>query len=173
MRFQHNEEVSILNEAGIYRVQRAEGTFLWLEDEHGFDRKVSVEFVVRRKQIHVNKVPIKDDLSANSPRKSNKNEEIPSVDLHHHELNLDERFLGKHGILVAQIDAFKRFCNQMIQLKTKRFRVVHGIGEGRLKTELRALVQGQAGLSMHDDQVSRGKVGASLIEIQTSVAKPF
>jgi hypothetical protein len=173
MRFQHNEEVSILNEAGIYRVQRAEGTFLWLEDEHGFDRKVSVEFVVRRKQIHVNKVPIKDDLSANSSRKSNKNEEIPSIDLHHHELNLDERFLGKHGILVAQIDAFKRFCNQMIQLKTKRFRVVHGIGEGRLKTELRALVQGQAGLSMHDDQVSRGKVGASLIEIQTSVAKPF
>jgi len=173
MRFQHNEEVSILNEAGIYRVQRAEGTFLWLEDEHGFDRKVLVEFVVRRKQIHVNKVPIKDDLSANSSRKSNKNEEIPSIDLHHHELNLDERFLGKHDILVAQIDAFKRFCNQMIQLKTKRFRVVHGIGEGRLKTELRTLILGKDGLSMHDDQVSRGKVGASLIEIQTSVAKPF
>jgi len=81
--------------------------------------------------------------------------------------------LGKHDILVAQIDAFKRFCNQMIQLKTKRFRVVHGIGEGRLKTELRTLILGKDGLSMHDDQVSRGKVGASLIEIQTSVAKPF
>ena len=173
MIFQLNEEVSILNEAGIYRVLRAEGTFLWLMDEHGFDRKVSIEFVVRRLQIPVQKVPNKDHLAMNSSKKSIKNEEIPSIDLHHHELNLDERFLSKHDILVAQTDAFKRFCNQMIQTKVKRFRVVHGIGEGRLKTELRVLVQGKDGLSMHDDQVTRGKVGASLIEIQTSIARPF
>jgi hypothetical protein len=173
MNFQQFEEVSILNESGLFRVLRAEGLFLYLEDEHGFERKVSVEFVVRRKQIQVNKVPFKDDVSATSSKKSNKNEEIPSIDLHHHELNLDERFLSKHDILTAQTDAFKRFCNQMIQTKVKRFRVVHGIGEGRLKTELRVLVQVQAGLSMHDDQVTRGKVGASLIEIQTSVARPF
>jgi hypothetical protein len=173
MNFQQFEEVSILNESGLFRVLRAEGLFLYLEDEHGFERKVSVDFVVRRKQIQVNKVPFKDDVSATSSKKSNKNEEIPSIDLHHHELNLDERFLSKHDILTAQTDAFKRFCNQMIQTKVKRFRVVHGIGEGRLKTELRVLVQGQAGLSMHDDQVTRGKVGASLIEIQTSIARPF
>lgn len=162
-----------MNESGLFRVLRAEGTFLFLEDEHGFERKVSVEFVVRRKQIQVNKVPIKDGLSSARSRKSTKNEEIPSIDLHHHELNLDERNLGKHDILVAQIDAFKRFSNQMIQTKIKRFRVVHGIGEGRLKTELRVLVQGKDGLSMHDDQVTRGKVGASMIEIQTSIARPF
>ena len=173
MVFQLNEEVSILNEAGIYRVLRAEGTFLWLMDEHGFDRKVSIEFVVRRLQIPVQKVPNKDHLAMNSSKKSIKNEEIPSIDLHHHELNLDERNLSKHEILTAQLDAFKRFCNQMIHLKTKRFRVVHGIGEGRLKTELQTLVHVKAGLSMHDDQVTRGKVGASMIEIQTSVAKPF
>jgi len=173
MNFQLYEEVSILNESGLFRVLRAEGTFLFLEDEHGFERKVSVEFVVRRKQIQVNKVPIKDGLSSATSNKSNKNEEMPFIDLHHHELNLDERHLGKHDILVAQINAFKRFSNQMIQTKVKRFRVVHGIGEGRLKTELRILVQGQAGLSMHDDQVTRGKVGASLIEIQTSIARPF
>ena len=61
----------------------------------------------------------------------------------------------------------------MILAKTRRFRVVHGIGEGKLKLELRTLVQGKEGLSMHDDQVSRGKVGASLIEIQSSTARPF
>jgi dsDNA-specific endonuclease/ATPase MutS2 len=81
--------------------------------------------------------------------------------------------LSKHDILTAQLNAFKRFSNQMIQLKVKRFRVVHGIGEGRLKLELRTLVQGKDGMSMHDDQVSRGKVGASLIEIQTSIARHF
>jgi hypothetical protein len=173
MNFQQYEEVSILNESGLFRVLRAEGLFLYLEDEHGFERKVSVEFVVRRKQIQVNKIPVKDGLSSASSKKSNKNEDTPSIDLHHHELNLDERFLSKHAILMAQTDAFKRFCNQMIQTKVKRFRVVHGIGEGRLKTELRVLVQGQAGLSMHDDQVTRGKVGASMVEIQTSIARPF
>ncbi|MFM6935007.1 MAG: hypothetical protein ACKOXP_06155 [Flavobacteriales bacterium] len=173
MLFQAFEEVSILNESGVFRVLRAEGTFLFLEDEHGFERKVSLEFIVRRKQITVDKVPAKDRVSSPSTRKSMKNEPIPSVDLHHHELNLDERNLSKHDILEAQITAFKRFSNQMIQLKTKRFRVVHGIGEGRLKSELRILIQGKDGLSMHDDQVTRGKVGASLIEIQTSIAKPF
>lgn len=173
MHFQQNEEVSILNEAGIYRVIRAEGTFLWLEDEHGFERKVAVEFVVRRKQINVEKVTNKDNATVHSSKKALKNELIPSIDLHHHELNLDERFLSKHDILMAQTDAFKRFCNQMIQTKVKRFRVVHGIGEGKLKMELRTLVQGKDGLSMHDDQVTRGKVGASLIEIQLSVARPY
>jgi hypothetical protein len=173
MHFQQHEEVSILNEAGIFRVLRAEGTFLWLEDEHGFDRKVAVEFVVRRKQINVQKVTNKDNSAVHSSKKAVKNEQIPSIDLHHHELNLDERFLSKHEILTAQLDSFKQFCNRMIQLKTKRFRVVHGIGEGKLKMELRTLVQGKNGLSMHDDQVTRGKVGASLIEIQLSIARPF
>lgn len=173
MNFQQYEEVSILNESGIYRVLRAEGAFLCLEDEHGFERKVSLEFVVRRKQMNVQKVPNKDQSNINSSKKSNKNEVIPSIDLHHHELNLDERFLSKHEILIAQLDSFKQFCNRMIQLKAKRFRVVHGIGEGKLKMELRTLVQGKEGLSMHDDQVTRGKVGASLIEIQLSVARPY
>ena len=51
MNFQQFEEVSILNESGLFRVLRAEGLFLYLEDEHGFERKVSLEFIVRRKQI--------------------------------------------------------------------------------------------------------------------------
>ncbi len=173
MNFQQYEEVSILNESGVYRVIRAEGAFLCLEDEHGFERKVSLEFVVRRVQMTVNKVPNKDQSNINLSKKSIKNEVIPSIDLHHHELNLDERFLSKHEILIAQLSAFKYFCNQMIQTKKKRFRVVHGIGEGKLKMELRTLVLGKDGLSMHDDQVTRGKVGASLIEIQSSIARPF
>lgn len=173
MFFQQFEEVSILNETGVYRVVRAEDTFLWLEDEHGFERKVSVQFVVRRKQIKVEKVPQKDLQKLAKPTLTASVENIPSIDLHHHELQLDERYLSKHDILTAQIDAFKRYCNQMIHLKIKRFRVVHGIGEGRLKSELRILVQGRDGLTMHDDQVTRGKVGASLIEIQTSVAQKF
>ncbi len=173
MNFQQFEEVSILNESGVYRVIRAEGAFLCLEDEHGFERKVSLEFVVRRVQMNVHKVPNKDHVNINHSKKSVKNEVIPSIDLHHHELNLDERFLSKHDILTAQLNAFKYFCNQMIQTKKKRFRVVHGIGEGKLKMELRTLVQGKDGLSMHDDQVTRGKVGASLIEIQSSIARPF
>ena len=173
MNFQQFEEVSILNESGLFRVLRAEGSFLCLEDEHGLERKIAIEFVVRRKQIQVHKVPMKDHVVSNISKKSSRTEQIPSIDLHHHELNLDERFLSKYDILVAQTDAFKRFCNQMIQTKVKRFRVVHGIGEGRLKTELRVLGQGKDGLSMHDDQVTRGKVGASLIEIQTSIARPF
>ena len=173
MNFHQFEEVSILNESGVFRVIRAEGTFLCLEDEHGFERKVSLEFVVRRVQMNVLKVPNKDESNSNFTKKASKNAVIPSIDLHHHELNLDERFLSKHEILTSQLIAFKYFCNQMILAKTRRFRVVHGIGEGKLKLELRTLVQGKEGLSMHDDQVSRGKVGASLIEIQSSIARPF
>jgi hypothetical protein len=173
MHFQQFEEVSILNESGLYRVLRAEGAFLFLEDEHGFERKVALEFVVRRQKIQVNKVVVKDVNETINTNKAVKNQEIPSIDLHHHELNLDDQMLSKHDILTAQLNAFKRFSNQMIQLKVKRFRVVHGIGEGRLKLELRTLVQGKDGMSMHDDQVSRGKVGASLIEIQTSIARHF
>ena len=173
MQFEPLEEVSILNESGIYRVLRIEAAFFYLLDEHDFERKVSHEFVVRRQKFQVNKIIQKDETERNTTKKAVKNQEIPSIDLHHHALNLDERILTKHEILTAQTDAFKHFCNLMIQKKVKRFRVVHGIGEGRLKSELRTLIHGKEGISMHDDQVSRGRVGASLVEIQTSIARNF
>jgi hypothetical protein len=81
MNFQQFEEVSILNESGLFRVLRAEGTFLCLEDEHGFERKVSLEFVVRRKEILVNKVPIKDHVYSSVSKKSNRNEQMPLNDI--------------------------------------------------------------------------------------------
>jgi hypothetical protein len=61
----------------------------------------------------------------------------------------------------------------MIQNKTTKFRVIHGIGEGKLKSEIRSLIESRVGFTMHDDNIVNGKVGASLIEMQVTKVIPF
>jgi hypothetical protein len=61
----------------------------------------------------------------------------------------------------------------MIQKKTNRFIVIHGVGEGKLIQEIRFLIQSKEGFSLHDANYSPRGVGASFIEIQLSKATPF
>ena len=61
----------------------------------------------------------------------------------------------------------------MIAQRQTRFRVVHGIGNGILRQEIRAIISGRKGFQLHDDQVSFGRVGASLVEIRLNEVEKF
>ena len=61
----------------------------------------------------------------------------------------------------------------MLTERQSKFVVIHGAGEGKLKSEIQSLLQSKKGFRMHDKHISNGKVGASLIEVFLSEADKF
>jgi hypothetical protein len=172
-RYSIDEKVSLLNETGIFIVKKIHFENLTVEDEFGFERIVETKFVVKRRLILVDQIQEKDRVSAQKLKSESKLTSFPEIDLHIENLISNDSQLSPHDIFTIQIQEFKRFANKMIEKKVTKFRVIHGIGEGKLKSEIRSLINLRAGFSIHDDNFVNGKVGASLIEMQVTKVNPF
>jgi hypothetical protein len=174
MIFEVGQEVSILHETGVFIVLKIEESNLVLQDEFGFTQQMAKHFVVARKSIASHKIVIKDEQIAakHTSAKQAVLKEIPTIDLHAEALGLSAQ-LQAHDLFLAQMSAFKKFCNLQYQQRTQKFKVIHGAGEGKLKQEINLLVQAKVGLQMHDAQWHNGAVGASIIEMILSKFERF
>jgi hypothetical protein len=173
MMFEVGQEVSILHEIGVFKVLEIEIGSLTLQDEFGFSQKIAPHLVVARKAVSTVKLIVKDNTNSvpTSTKKAPQKSE-PIIDLHADALGLSAQ-MQAHDLLLAQMSAFKKFCNLQHQQRIQKFKVIHGAGEGRLKQEIRLLVQGKEGLQMHDAQWHHGAVGASIIEMILSKFERF
>ncbi len=66
-----------------------------------------------------------------------KTKELVEIDLHIHELIDDESGLSKKELLDIQIDKLKSEMDDAIKTGVKRIVFIHGVGNGRLKMEVR------------------------------------
>jgi hypothetical protein len=170
------QQVSVLRESGIFTIQEIQKTQLVLTDENGFSYTYTHDLVVARQAIEVHKIKYKDENPSSHTHRqkpsSAKDNALPSIDLHAEVLGLPLYYTA-HEVLCAQIVAFQRFCNQQFYSRKAKFLVIHGVGEGRLKKEIKQLVLSHGGMSMNDAQWSNGTVGASRIELVMSAFEPF
>ena len=170
------QQVSVLREAGVYRIKEIYKDALLLEDEFGFSYRFAFDVVVPRQAIPTDNISKKDlDSSGNSRVQkppTTKENALPSIDLHAEELGLPAQ-LPAHDVLLAQLQAFRQFCNRQARARQAKFIVIHGAGEGRLKQEIKQVVLSRTGMSMHDAQWSNGSVGASRIELILHTFLPF
>jgi hypothetical protein len=171
--FQVGEQVSIIDETGVFVIKEIHLQKMKIEDEFGFERIIELRSVVKRRAINSDRVQQKDQFINNQLKVNPKVSSLPEIDLHIESLIPIDSQMSAHEKFTLQINQFKRFTNQMIQRKVTRFRVIHGIGEGKLKSEIRSLLQNRAGFTMHDYQIANGKVGASIIEMQVTKVIPF
>ncbi len=171
MMFELGQEVSLLHEVGIFVVKSIELHEFVVQDEFGFEQRVAVKYVVPRKPIEAKVVVIKKEDQSRPKTNAGKAQESV-IDLHAEALDLPTT-LQTHELLLAQLSAFKKFCNLQFQQRKARFKVIHGSGEGRLKHEISVLVNAKPGLQMHDAQWHNGQVGASYIEMKLSKFEPF
>ena len=167
------EKVSILEEAGVYTIKEILSGSVKIEDEFGFEQLIETKFVVKRRMISVHQIQLKDTNSGLSAKNETKTDSLPEIDLHIENLVSTDSQMSAHEKFILQVEQFKRFTNRMIQRKVTKFRVIHGVGEGKLKLELRMLIQSRVGFTIHDDNIANGKVGASLIEMQVTKVVPF
>ncbi len=89
--------------------------------------------VIRNKQLGSKET----DKAAVSKQKKERFEEEKVIDLHIHELIDDERGLENSEILQIQLDKFEEELQAAAKTPTKRIVFIHGVGNGRLKLDLR------------------------------------
>lgn len=90
---------------------------------------------------------------------------VMEVDLHLHKLVEDEGALSEGEKLRFQLDFFERRLNTAIRERKKRVIVIHGVGEGILREEVRKVLQYYDGVRFDDADPRRYGYGATAIEI--------
>jgi dsDNA-specific endonuclease/ATPase MutS2 len=175
MKFSLGETVSIMTETGIFTVRRIESMHLWLEDEHGFERRIPTSHVVKRQAIETT-VKVKDGQTQENPKakgltRTNKTHEVPSIDLHAGSLGIES--YQPQEMLNLQLDACKVFLNQCIRKRVVKLVIIHGIGDGTLRHAVRQMLAGKKGIQFHDGNFSARGVGSTLVEIQLNSITPF
>jgi len=90
------------------------------------------------------------------------------VDLHIEELIDTSRGMGNAQILAVQMANFKRELNVAIRKKVRKLIVIHGVGEGVLKSEIRHhLYDHYPSMEHHDASYRKYGYGATEILIYT------
>ena len=167
------EYISILNETGKYRVLSIQSSFLLVEDEHGFERKIVHGNAVKIASFNTGEIQVKDADSIKIRSNKKKVECMPEIDLHLESFELINDSNSAHKNFLLQINTFKRFINNNLKKKVSRVLVIHGVGNGKLKSEIKSCLQGRPGYEMNDANFSQRGVGASYIDIKTSKAEPL
>ncbi|MBK8497371.1 MAG: Smr/MutS family protein [Flavobacteriales bacterium] len=99
-----------------------------------------------------------------SPRKPEDNS-VAEVDLHLHELVEDEDRLSDGEKLEFQLRYFERALESAIRNGKRKLIVIHGVGEGVLREEVRRMLQYYDGVQFHDADMRRYGAGATEVLI--------
>ena len=173
MIFKPGDKVSILNESGLFIFLSDKNNRALIQDENGFERIVDYRFLLIYKVFQVTDTYLKAEDITEKKLALNKTSTTPEIDLHIEKLLENSSHLSAHEKFLFQLDTFKKFTNKMLTERQSKFVVIHGAGEGKLKSEIQSLLQSKKGFRMHDKHISNGKVGASLIEVFLSEADKF
>lgn len=106
--------------------------------------------------------------SASRPGKTPKRPEdasVAEVDLHMHELVPDETRMDKAEKLSYQLAYFERRLEAAIRDGKKKLIVIHGVGEGVLREEVRKILQFYENVRFHDADMRKYGVGATEVLI--------
>ena len=99
-----------------------------------------------------------------TPKKSEDNS-VAEVDLHLHELVDNEAGLSDGEKLEFQLRYFERALESAIRDGKRKLIVIHGIGEGVLREEVRRMLQFYETVRFHDADMRRYGSGATEVEI--------
>lgn len=90
---------------------------------------------------------------------------VAEVDLHLHELVEDETRLSQGERLSYQLAYFERALEGAIRDGKRKLIVIHGVGEGILREEVRRVLQFYDGVQFHDADMRRYGTGATEVLI--------
>lgn len=182
--FNIGDKVTFLNDTGHgLIVEIINQHYVIVENEEGFEVKYSVdELIFRKSESEYKLAGIEHVLSVqekiSAEKKYQKFEEFEQktkglvsmikdemeVDLHIEELIDSYRGMSNGEILSVQMANFKRNLNIAIRRKIKKLIVIHGVGEGILKSEIRTeLLSNYPDFEVHDASYRKYGYGATEI----------
>lgn len=161
MKFSIGEKVGFLYETGEGKILKliSEG-FVLVEDEHGFEQQYETANLVKIYGSPINdtnEIPLKDNKQQVKSakytvlsEKASQNKDYWELDLHIEELTDTHRGLSNFEILQIQMNKFKQFFSSAQSHNIKKIIVIHGVGEGVLKNEIRSYLSGKEGIEFFD-----------------------
>ncbi len=175
MRFKIGEKVGFLREVGGGTVQAYKNEHIVIvEDETGFEREFLVEdlnsILGDQSNILSSDFDIKDVIEETVSYHDDlgditKNKDYWEIDLHTHVLMESERGLTNGQLLNHQLLEFKRFFRKAREKNIRKLVVIHGVGEGVLKSEVRSFLEGKEDLEFYDADFRKYGKGATAIEL--------
>ena len=91
--------------------------------------------------------------------------DVWEIDLHSHEIIESERGLTNTEILRMQLSAFRVFFERARNQSVRKVIVIHGVGEGVLKFEVRRILDKVSGVNYYDADFREYGKGATAVEI--------
>lgn len=170
--FQKGDKVSILDEQGVVLVVEVlTSNSCLIEDEFGFERTIATKDLVKYepekfKKVVVNRLPRREETYKSTEKTtSKKKKHIPVVDLHMENLVEKHSHMTNHEIVLFQLDHLNKKLEGFMRNRVKEFVVVHGIGKGKLKQEVRYILHGYRNIEYMDDHFNGYGVGATRVFI--------
>jgi len=87
------------------------------------------------------------------------------VDLHIEELIKDTQGMSNYEMLNIQLERFEKELDKAIESNVKKIVFIHGVGNGRLKQEIIALLKTTPGITFHDASYKEYGYGATQVNI--------
>ncbi len=174
MKFKKGDEVVFIDEVGGGTVLDIQGASLMVLDGDGFERWVGETKVVLKAGVLNMDVVVDDSITEQARRLEQKPEQAipkklkvkaapPVYDLHIHQLVSDERGLSNHEIVSIQLAHLKKILVEMEAEKERRAIIVHGVGKGVLKEQIRIILAETPGCDYEDADFRKFGKGATEI----------
>jgi hypothetical protein len=179
MQFSLGEKIVFLNEVGGGVIRSVHGLLYTVEDDNGFERKYrendlgkihGEDYKIDDDHIallheeasftKVNHIVLKESLTGRR-----RPMDVWEIDLHIEEITDSNRGLSNAQIITKQMSAFKIFFNRARVKSIRKVVVIHGVGEGVLKYEVRCYLDKIDGIEFYDADFRAYGKGATTIEI--------
>lgn len=167
------DKISVLDDAMDGIVTAVNGKTITVETTDGFElnfqeRELIVvgnnrlDIVFNKSDIIKQKEVAKPNYS-NIEKKSKKVVPVPDFDLHIEKLVKNHKSLSNYDILTIQTDTAKRHIEFAIAKRIPKIVLIHGVGEGVLKSELVFLIGRYEGLTHKEANYQQYGQGATEI----------
>lgn len=158
MKFAIGQKVVFLHEEGGGEIVGFEKGYYFVEDEDGFKRKYR-EYDLA--QVLSNEFIVPDEKTEQSEHHARRSKIEVSVDeweidLHIEELTDSHRGMTNYEIVQKQIFEFQKFLRAARSKKIRRLVVIHGVGEGVLRSEVRSILDSIPGTEYFDEDYRKG-----------------
>lgn len=172
MKFQVDQSVVFLREQGGGKIlsEEAKGYYR-VEDEDGFTRTMHFSELGPVLGEHYIFPEFAEDLSQKEKplnRKVSKPKQAPEVleiDLHIEELVDSHAGWSNAQILSRQMISFQNAYLKARRLRKRKLVVIHGVGEGVLRNDVRSWLDQQEGLKYYDADFREYGQGATMVEL--------
>ena len=168
MVFYSGEKVRFVNETGFGIIKKMINPSKYLvENESGIELVILTANLVKiHSENYTERVILKDIDKADLKRKSKaKLSVLPEIDLHLEQYHLVNKNLTNAEILLFQLRKADEFVQKMLACGKSSFVIIHGVGEGVLRSEIRSLLTKYAGVQTSDADAVKYGQGATLVSV--------